>query len=86
MHWLSRLLLMALVASALALSACRQGVGERCQVDSDCDDNLHCVLPAGGSPQSGGTCQGQGSDMATPTGDMTAPSDMTALPDLSGHD
>lgn len=27
---------------ALALAACEQGVGERCQVQSDCEDGLVC--------------------------------------------
>lgn len=30
------------VVLALALAACEQGVGERCQVQSDCEDGLVC--------------------------------------------
>jgi hypothetical protein len=49
------------LASVLSLAGCKQGAGDRCQVQADCDDNLICVLPAGGTPQSGGTCQAPGS-------------------------
>ena len=54
----------ALVSSLLflmaALSGCKQGVGDRCQVNSDCEDDLICVLPVGGTPQSGGVCETTG--------------------------
>jgi hypothetical protein len=63
MRWL-------LLASLLSFAGCKQGEGDRCQVQADCDDNLICVLPAGGTPQSGGTCQLPGSlnaDLASPT-------------------
>jgi hypothetical protein len=75
---------MMMVASLGMLGACKQGVGDRCQVQSDCDDGLLCVLPAGGTPQSGGTCQmsGAGLDMTTST-DMTASTDMTSAPDMT---
>jgi len=46
----------ALTAPLFFAAGCKQSVGERCQVQSDCDDGLLCVLPAGGTPQSGGTC------------------------------
>jgi hypothetical protein len=29
-------------AGALSLTACKQGRGQRCQVQSDCDDGLVC--------------------------------------------
>jgi hypothetical protein len=82
--------------AAALWGGCKQGVNERCQVQSDCDDGLICVLPAGGTPQSGGTCQPNGGsvvDMTTPgddlstgdmsqgTVDMAQPPDMTELPD-----
>ena len=54
MRWL-------LLASLFSFAGCKQGEGDRCQVQDDCDDNLICVLPAGGTPQSGGTCQLPGS-------------------------
>jgi len=71
--------------SLLLLSGCKQGVGERCQVQSDCADGLLCVLPAGGTPQSGGSCQMSGAvvDMSS-TGDMAVP-DMS-MPDLTSAD
>jgi hypothetical protein len=77
-----------LTAPLLVAAGCKQKAGERCQVQSDCDDNLICVLPAGATPQSGGTCQNPNAeipaDMATPTpgADMagtTPPADMTQV-------
>jgi len=85
MRWAYRLAMLGLLSAPLSLGACRQGVGERCQVTSDCDDGLLCVLPAGGTPQSGGTCSTSGgsSDMTATDVDMTMaePPDMTATPD-----
>jgi len=63
----------ALLAPLCLVAGCKQGVGDRCQVQSDCDDGLLCVLQAGATPQAGGTCQmhgGSGADMAVPA-DMT---------------
>lgn len=37
-----RLTLASLVLSLFALTACKSGVGERCQVDSDCEEGLVC--------------------------------------------
>jgi hypothetical protein len=77
------MLAVGLVAAPL-LAGCKQGVGERCQVQSDCNDGLLCVLPAGATPQSGGTCQeSQGAtlDMATPV-----ETDASVPPDLSQVD
>jgi hypothetical protein len=80
---MTRLLLPFVVIALTGLFAagCKQGLGDRCQVQSDCDDGLLCVLPAGGTPQSGGTCQMPTSligDMATPPADLagTPPVDM----------
>lgn len=71
---MSRLLrftaLLALVAPLCLAAGCKQGAGERCQVQSDCDDGLLCILPAGATPQAGGTCQPPGT---TPVVDMAAP-------------
>jgi len=69
--------LSALLAPLCLAAGCQQGVGDRCQVQSDCQDNLLCVLPAGGTPQAGGTCQAPG----TGIGDMTA----TVGADLASH-
>jgi hypothetical protein len=66
-----------LTAPLLFAAGCKQGAGERCQVASDCADGLLCILPAGGTPQAGGTCQmpgATGADMAVPTGaDLSSP-------------
>ena len=67
----------ALTAPLLLASGCKQGVGDRCQTTSDCDDGLICVLP--GTVQVGGTCkatdQSGGDDMnaTTPTDQATTP-------------
>lgn len=86
MNRLLRLTAVLALAAPLFLAAgCKQGVGDRCQVQSDCDDGLLCVLQAGATPQAGGTCQMPGTglaDMAVTTGDMAgAPgTDMTPPP------
>jgi hypothetical protein len=84
----------ALLAPLVLVAGCKQGLGDRCQVQSDCDDGLLCVLPAGATPQAGGVCQsttGTGADlsvtpstdMAGTTGDMAGqpPADMAQTPD-----
>lgn len=77
----------ALLAPLCLVAGCKQGVGDRCQVQSDCQDGLLCVLPAGGTPQAGGTCQQPnttGPDMTASTGaDMASSADMTGQTDLS---
>ena len=82
MRGLRRLTIVLLLTSPLCLIGCKQGVGDRCQVQSDCDDGLLCVLPAGGTPQAGGTCQMQGG-----TGDMSVLStDMAGvIVDMAGQ-
>jgi hypothetical protein len=85
MSWLRRAFVVALFAAPLA--ACQQGEGERCQVQSDCATPLLCVLPPGGSPQTGGFCQQPGSQGdAGATVDMEGTQDLSALPDLSTQD
>jgi hypothetical protein len=80
-----RALGLALGLSAFAFAGCKQGVGDRCQVDTDCDDTLVCVIPSGASLAQGGSCQpvgtttdggsdgatspDAGEDMAMSTGD-----------------
>jgi hypothetical protein len=57
-------------ALLVTAAGCKQEVGDRCNVDSDCDTNLICVRPPGGTPQSGGVCQlpgGISTDLATPS-------------------
>jgi hypothetical protein len=75
--------LFALLAPLCLAAGCQQGVGDRCQVQSDCQDGLLCVLPAGGTPQAGGTCQAPGtggSDMTVTFGADLAAQDMVTLP------
>ncbi|HEX2571962.1 MAG TPA: hypothetical protein VH877_20635 [Polyangia bacterium] len=69
---LRRIALSLLLATLPALTACKEGINERCQVDSDCRSDLQCVLPAGGNVQEGGTCQPRG------TVDATVPRDASA--------
>ncbi len=37
-----RKVLLVVATAALAVAGCKQGVGQRCQVQSDCADNLVC--------------------------------------------
>ena len=62
---------------ALSLSGCKQAVGDRCQVNSDCEDDLICVLPVGGTPQSGGQCQTTNSQDLGSSNDFSAPVDLS---------
>ena len=64
---------------------CLQGLGQRCQLQSDCSSGLICVIPAGGSLAEGGTCQqpNQGIDAGV---DMSVAVDMSAVPDLMEED
>lgn len=84
-----RALAFALGMAALALAGCKQGVGDRCQVDSDCDDTLVCVIPSGASLAQGGSCQPIGT--ATDAGvdgstDAAAPPDMAVPGSDAGED
>ena len=70
---------MTMFVLTLALSGCKQGEGERCQVSSDCQDDLICVLPVGGTPQSGGLCASvTGVDMAS-TADFAVEADLSVV-------
>jgi hypothetical protein len=82
MRSLRRLVAVAVVAAPLALAGCSQGVGDRCQVQSDCDTGLLCIIPAGGTPQSGGTCQNPGMGSDAGVGDMSPQADLQPLPDM----
>lgn len=46
-----------LLLMALAFAGCKQGVGDRCQLVTDCQSGLVCVLPSGGTCAGGGTCE-----------------------------
>jgi hypothetical protein len=69
----------------VGLAGCKQGVGDRCQVNSDCEDDLICVLPVGGTPQSGGRCESTGGVDMTAANDFAAPADLSGA-DLTGTD
>ena len=45
-----------LVVLTVAVPGCKQGLGDPCQVSSDCEDGDVCILPVGGTPQVGGVC------------------------------
>jgi hypothetical protein len=68
-------LVSSLVVILGGLAGCKQGVGDRCQVNSDCEDDLICVLPVGGTPQSGGVCETTGGVDMTTGADFAAPLD-----------
>jgi hypothetical protein len=80
-----RLLGLLPLALPFALAGCLQGAGDRCQVQSDCADGLICVLPPGGTPQSGGTCQPP-AGLDASVGDLLPPPDLTVTPDLTSTD
>ncbi len=80
MRWVRSLVV---IAALSPLAGCKQGIGDRCQVQSDCADGLQCVLPASGSPQTGGTCQppaGQDASVVDllPTQDIATSADMSS--------
>ena len=68
---------LALFSILLGVAGCREGVGKRCQSSNDCHAGLVCILPIGGSPQTGGVC--------TDVKDMGEPDQSVAL-DLAGED
>lgn len=52
--------IVAAVVLALTFSftfmGCREGAGSHCTNTSDCLAGLACILPVGGTPQTGGVC------------------------------
>ncbi len=65
--------------SALAfVSGCQQGIGQRCQVQADCDSGLICVIPPGMSPQVGGVCQSATTNNDAAVGDLAVTHDLNA--------
>jgi hypothetical protein len=67
------------VGVLLFASGCLQGIGDRCNVDSDCDSG-YCALPTG-SAQVGGTCQNPNLTDAS-VADLTPGADLTSTPDM----
>jgi hypothetical protein len=68
------------LAASLLLSACKQDVGDRCQVTSDCRDGLICVL-GNNSSLTGGTCQSTGGGVSVDAATVDS-----GTPDLSVTD
>jgi hypothetical protein len=62
---------------------CKQGVGDRCQLRSDCDTGLFCVLPMGASCQTGGTCQPETPSSKVCSSDAECESGLTCKPSQS---
>ena len=50
----------------VAMGGCKQGEGDRCQVDSDCATGLVCVIEAGDDRFAGGICGQRFPDAGTP--------------------
>jgi hypothetical protein len=73
------LVLLALPILVLGATGCREGVGSRCNETADCHAGLYCILPIGGSPQTGGVCTDI-SDLATELPDFSE------ITDDAGHD
>lgn len=75
------------LAAPLTFVACRQGDGDRCQINSDCQDPLYCELK-GQDPSQGGTCRSRSTDDAgqviTPSPDLLPAADMTSSADMIG--
>ncbi|MEO6951497.1 MAG: hypothetical protein ABI321_06780 [Polyangia bacterium] len=46
----------AALVLAFAFAGCREGAGSHCTKTSDCRAGLACILPVGGTPQTGGVC------------------------------
>jgi hypothetical protein len=71
--------LLVLSAPLFFAAGCQQGVGERCQVQDDCQSDLLCVFPAGGTPQAGGFCEPPNSLLA----DLSVDMNVTPAADLA---
>jgi len=58
--------LIAIALCSVLAAACKQGRGERCQVDSDCESPLICSRA---EPKTCGDGTGEGIDAAVPPSD-----------------
>lgn len=77
-----RTFLPAVLLALLSLgifAACKQGEGERCQVNADCDDELICNQ--GTDPPSCQATVGGGIDATVPDADPDGPVDSTDATD-----
>lgn len=61
--------LFALALCSVLAAGCKQGRGDRCQVDSDCESPLIC---SHAEPKTCGDGTGEGIDAAVPPADATA--------------
>jgi len=80
----------ALLVLLLGTAACKQGIGEVCQVDSDCESGLTCTKVAGQTLNhcGRGTGSGTGSDNfdANPKADAEIPDGLPGIPDAGPPD
>jgi hypothetical protein len=42
---------------ALVAGGCKEGEGDRCNVNADCKNGLDCVMPPGATLRTGGLCE-----------------------------
>ncbi len=67
----SAVILCVLLAFAASVAGCRQGAGDRCEIDSDCDTGLHCsgvICASTEVASTGGTTGGTGGAAGVSTG------------------
>ena len=92
---LRRLARPCLIALTLvAASGCKQGSGDRCQLNSDCQDGLTCVVSPNATLAEGGTCQSTTApavdaaapDATPPPGDSATASDAATGGDDASSD
>ena len=73
----------------LCAGGCKQGLGDRCQVDTDCEDTLYCEL-AGNSVAMGGSCRSRtgttSQDMSAVVVDQAQPADLSMPADIRDPD
>ncbi|HMU39874.1 MAG TPA: hypothetical protein PKE31_12780 [Pseudomonadota bacterium] len=65
------------------LASCKQGEGERCQLDEDCTEGLYCEL-AGNTRAQGGFCKLLNSSSTVI--DLSVPQDLSKPADLTQKD
>lgn len=81
MRRLSLASLASLVLACLALTACKSGLGEHCQVNTDCEDGLVCGALSSTCQEDVETNADGGVDAAVDASEADAPTD--AAPDAA---